>query len=131
MKAKGFPDARWETDRSRCTKLAPETIQRMLTETQTELDHLASAGTPWPENPNCIYQGGFSIGPVNPVSSFDGEYGLWVRSAAFSDGVDTLVLTVIDGEGWLWDYANKCADCGAKQIAAALAADPELAARKV
>ncbi|HEX8004451.1 MAG TPA: hypothetical protein VF519_17320 [Mycobacteriales bacterium] len=131
MKAKGFPNARWETDRAQCTKLAPEEIQRLLSQTQTELDHLASAGSPWPENPSCIYQGGFSIGPVNPVSSFDAEYGLWVRSVAFSDGADTLVLSVVDGEGWLWDYANKCDDCGAKQIAAALAADPELAARNV
>ena len=131
MKAKGFPNARWETNKSLCTKLAPEQIQRMLTQTQTELDHLAASGSPWPENPDCIYQGGFSIGPMNPVSSYDTELGLWVRSVAFSDGTDTLVMTVIDGEGWLWDYANKCDDCGAKQIAAALAADPELAARKV
>ena len=131
MKAKGFPNARWETDKSLCTKLAPEQIQRMLTQTQVELDHLAASGSPWPENPDCIYQGGFSIGPMNPVSSFDSELGLWVRSVAFSDGTDTLVMSVVDGEGWLWDYANKCDDCGAKQIAAALAADPELAARKV
>ena len=131
MKTRGFPDARWETRREECVKLAPETIQKLLSQTQSELDHLAAAGSPWPENPSCIYQGGFSIGPVNPVSSYDAEYGLWVRSVAFSDGADTLVLTVVDGEGWLWDYASKCDDCGAKQIAAALAADPELAARKV
>ena len=48
-----------------------------------------------------------------------------------SDGAQTLVLTVVDGEGWLWDYNSKCTDCGAKQIAATLAADPELAARGV
>ena len=131
MKTRGFPAARWETRASECKKLAPETIQKLLSQTQTELDHLASSGSPWPENPSCIYQGGFSIGPVNPVSSFDTEYGLWVRSVAFSDGADTIVLTVLDGEGWLWDYANKCDDCGAKQIAAALASDPELAARNV
>ncbi|HEV2889286.1 MAG TPA: hypothetical protein VGX28_02840 [Frankiaceae bacterium] len=131
MRTKGFPDARWETKREECAKLAPEEIQKLLSQTQTEVDHLAAAGSPWPENPSCIYQGGFSIGPVNPVSSFDDEYGLWVRSVAFSDGADTVVLSVVDGEGWLWDYANKCTDCGAKQIAAALAADPELAARGV
>jgi hypothetical protein len=37
-------------------------------------------------------------------------------------------MTVVDAEGWLWDYKSKCTDCGAKQISAALAADPELAA---
>ena len=41
------------------------------------------------------------------------------------------MLSVIDGEGWLWDYANKCDDCGAKQIGEGLAADPELKARGV
>ena len=81
---------------------------------------MASAGSPWPENPNCIYQGGFSIGPVNPVTAFDTEYGLHVRAVAIGDGKDTLVLTVIDAEGWLWDYASKCDDCGIKQIGAAL-----------
>ncbi|HVF03534.1 MAG TPA: hypothetical protein VNA20_01720 [Frankiaceae bacterium] len=131
MKTRGFPAARWETDAAKCKPLAPEYLQRLLTDTQVELDHLASSGSPWPENPNCIYQGGFGLGPVNPVSSYDTQYGLWVRSFAMSDGADTLVLTVIDGEGWLWDYAQKCTDCGAKQIAAALAADPELAARHV
>jgi hypothetical protein len=94
-------------------------------------DHAASTGSPWPENPNCIYQGGYGLGPMFPVSSFDQELGLWVRSIAIGDGSDTLVLSVVDGEGWLWDYKNKCEDCGAKQIGEALAADPELAARGV
>ncbi len=116
---------------TKCTPLAPEYLQRVLSDTQVELDHLAAAGSPWPENPNCIYQGGFGIGPENPVKAFDEEYGLWVRSVAFSDGADTLVLSIVDGEGWLWDYANKCDDCGSKQIAAALAADPQLAALHV
>jgi hypothetical protein len=131
MRTRGFPAARWEKDMVKCTPLAPETIQRLLAETQTEVDHLASAGSAWPENPNCIYQGGFSLGPMNPVKAYDAEYGLWIRSVAFSDGNDTLVLSVVDGEGWFWDYDKKCTDCGSKQIAAALAADPELAARKV
>jgi hypothetical protein len=131
MKANGYPAARWETNAAKCKPLAPEYIQRLLTETQTEVDHLASAGSAWPENPSCIYQGGFSLGPQNPVTSYDAEYGLWVRTVAFSDGADTLMLSVIDGEGWFWDYAKKCDDCGTKQIAAALADDPDLAARKV
>ncbi len=67
--------------------------------------------------------GGFGIGPANPVSSFDEEYGLWVRSVAISDGADELVLTIIDGEGYFWDYASKCDDCGVKQLSADLGAD--------
>ena len=79
-------------------------------------DHLASTGSPWPENPNCIYMGGFGIGPINPITEYDDKYGIWVRSFAVSDTVDTLVLTVIDAEGYLWDYKNKCTDCGAKHL---------------
>ena len=126
-----FPGARWERDPVQCRTLAPEYLTRLLTQTKVEVDHLVSAGSAWPENPDCLYMGGFGLGPVNPISSFDTQYGLWVRSLAISDGDQTLVLTVVDGEGWLWDYANKCADCGAKQIAQSLAADPDLAARGV
>jgi hypothetical protein len=127
MKDEGFPDARWEQDRDDCLVADPAFLERLLADTQGELDHLASAGSAWPENPDCLYMGGFGIGPTNPITSFDEEHGLWVRSLALSDGTDTAVLTVIDAEGWLWDYGTKCDDCGAKQLADRLAADPELA----
>ncbi len=129
MQTKGFPTARWETDTVKCKPVAPEYLQRLLTDTKVEVDHLVAAGSPWPENPDCIYQGGFGLGPTNPIKAYDTELGLWVRSVALSDGDQTLVLTVIDGEGWLWDYDQKCDDCGAKQISEALAADPALAAK--
>ena len=126
------PDAskgeRWETDLTKCTRLVSGDVPREL---QNVGDHVASTGSPWPENPDCIYQGGYGLGPNFPVSSFDSELGLWVRTFAVSDGEDTFVLSVVDGEGWLWDYKSKCDDCGAKQIGEALAADPELAARGV
>lgn len=108
----------WETDASKCNQLS----ENFLTNIGDQGDHLMTAGSPWPENPNCIYQGGFGIGPMNGVSAFDEELGLWVRALSLSDGEDTLVLTVIDGEGWLWDYANKCDRCGAKQIGEDVAA---------
>ena len=105
----------WETDAAACRTLDPGFLERLRTNPE-DAAHLASTGSPWPENPSCIYQGGFGIGPMNPVSSFDTELGLWVRSIAIGDGADTIVLTIIDGEGWLWDYATKCGDCGAKQL---------------
>jgi hypothetical protein len=126
-----FPGARWETDPAKCKTLEPAWLQDIPQATLNALDGIANPGSVWPENPSCIYMGGFGLGPMNPVKAFDQELGLWVRSMAFSDGTQTLVTTVIDGEGWLWDYKNKCTDCGAKQIAAALAADPELKARGV
>ncbi|MFP5308649.1 MAG: hypothetical protein ACLGIR_03610 [Actinomycetes bacterium] len=108
---------RWETDRAECATLSPGYVQELLGEPLDELDHIAHTGSPWPENPDCIYMGGFGIGPMNPVTAFDTELGLWVRAVALTDGEDTLVLSVIDAEGHFWEYGSKCDDCGAKQIA--------------
>jgi hypothetical protein len=101
-----FPGARWEQDATRCKTLAPETVQRLITETDGEIDHLASSGSPWPENPDCLYMGGYGLGPMFPITTFDETLGLWVRALAIGDGQDLTVLTVIDGEGWLWDYTT-------------------------
>jgi hypothetical protein len=114
--------ATWNTDMAACRTLDPGFLERLAGHPD-DAAHLADAGSPWPENPDCIYQGGFGIGPMNPVTAFDTDLGLWVRSVAIGDGTDTIVLTVVDGEGWLWDYATKCDDCGAKQLSAELGAE--------
>src|ERR1044071_239058 len=36
----------------------------------------ADTRLPWPENPHCLYRGGFGIGPMNSLTSFDPQYGL-------------------------------------------------------
>jgi hypothetical protein len=128
---KRFPGARWETDMSKCRTLEPDWFADLPTAALNATDGIANPGSVWPENPDCIYQGGFGIGPMNPIKAFDKKLGLWVRSLAMSDGKSTMVLTVVDSEGWLWDFRSKCADCGAKQIAQALANDPALKARHV
>ncbi len=110
----------WEKDRAKCATLSESSLQ----DPPALGDHVASAGSPWPENPNCIYMGGFGIGPTNPVSSWDEDLGLWVRAVALRDRRgDDLVLVVLDGEGWFWDYANKCDDCGIKQLSEQLAGE--------
>lgn len=118
----GDYDGAWETDSDACRTLDPGYLAH-LGASPHDAAHLASVTSPWPENPSCIYQGGFGIGPMNPVSSFDTELGLWVRSLAIGDGTNTIVLTIVDGEGWMWDYATKCDDCGAKQLAEDLGAE--------
>jgi len=125
-----FPGARWERDKAACETLDEDGLDHIVPGVGNEHDHEAVAGSPWPENPDCLYMGGFGLGPVNPIVEFDAD-GLWVRTVAISSGrdddgdgaTDTLMLTVIDAEGWLWDYAEKCDDCGWKQIQARLAAE--------
>ena len=117
----------WERRMEKCATLSEHGAQRLVTETAEMGDHLATAGTPWPENPNCIYQGGFGIGPMNPVTSWDQDLGLYVRAVALRDKQgDDLILVMIDGEGYFWDYASKCADCGVKQITESLASESDL-----
>ena len=115
----------WETDIDRCRTLDPGYLEQLGIHPEDGA-HLASTGSPWPENPNCIYMGGFGIGPMNPVSSFDEELGLWVRSLAIGDGDDTVVLTIVDGEGWLWDYATRCEPCGARELGEELGAELDI-----
>jgi hypothetical protein len=117
----------WERDKTKCATLSESEFENITGDPATEGDHLVTAGSPWPENPNCIYMGGFGIGPMNPVSSWDQELGLWVRAVSLRDRQgDDLVLVILDGEGYFWDYGKKCTDCGSKQIAEALAADKSL-----
>jgi hypothetical protein len=117
----------WEKDPAKCATLSENGVNQLATNTAEMVDHLAAAGSPWPENPNCIYMGGFGLGPMNPVSSWDQDYGLWVRAVALRDkDGDDLVMAILDGEGYFWDYASKCDDCGIKQLTATLAADESL-----
>ncbi|MEO6496823.1 MAG: hypothetical protein ABIO51_04970 [Solirubrobacteraceae bacterium] len=117
----------WERSEAKCATLSENALTSLMDDPVEFGDHLAAAGSPWPENPNCIYMGGFGIGPMNPVTSWDETLGLWVRAVALRDRQgDDLVLVVLDGEGYFWDYGKKCSDCGAKQLTAALAADETL-----
>jgi hypothetical protein len=120
----------WEQDMAKCKTMS----ESFVNDIPANLEHAANAGSPWPENPNCIYMGGYSIGPMNPITTWDTEYGLYVRSFAVSDTKDTLVLTILDGEGYFWDYKSKCpsedgtSDCGSKflgqELGAELGIDP-------
>lgn len=71
----------------------------------------------WPEKTDCIYMGGYGIGPMNPITQWDDEYGLHVRSVALGDGDETVVLTLIDAVYYMGRYNEMCDDCGALTIA--------------
>ncbi|MGH7897254.1 MAG: hypothetical protein ACREQQ_04830 [Candidatus Binatia bacterium] len=74
---------------------------------------LPSQGHGWPfATPNCIYLGGFGIGPARAARSEDAG-GVWVRSIAISNGADTFVYQIIDATGYFYRYQGAaCADCG-------------------
>lgn len=97
----------WETDRAACATLDPS--QEAFEGTVT---HFGDLRVRWAENPDCIYMGGYGIGPMNPITSWDDEYGLWVRSVALNDGSDTIVLTLIDAVYWEAHYNSLCDGCG-------------------
>jgi hypothetical protein len=92
------------------------------------IGHAFDLTSPWPRDPDCIYVGGYGIGPMNAVTDFDTEYGLWARSTALSDGEETLVLTVVDGVYWFGEYATMCDGCGsfalAEELGGELGIDP-------
>jgi len=75
---------------------------------ETEPEHVPDFRVRWNENVNCIYTGGFDLGPAHAVSGFDEEYGLWARATAVSDGEDTVVLLILDASYYFAEYANMC-----------------------
>jgi hypothetical protein len=141
--AEEFPGATWlqgEENRAACTTLSESFVTGLLADPQAQ-GHMAVAGpNPWPENPDCLYMGGFGIGPANPILDWDRApedegyvadddpetgYGLWARTVVLSDGTDTAVITVLDTVGYLYEYATKCEaaqrpGCGARELAVRL-----------
>jgi hypothetical protein len=83
-----------------------------------EVDHLAHsalAGEPggWPRSPDCVYLGGYGIGPARPATSVDPQAGVHVRTLAISNGADTLIWQVFDVVGWFARYRPElCDGCG-------------------
>ena len=105
----------WERDKDKCLPAGTEGVDPEGVQT-----HIADWRNPWIENSNCIYMGGFGVGPSQPVVAFDEEYGLWARSVAFQRGGQTLVLTILDAEGYNGLYNKMCPAeqaCGAYDIA--------------
>ncbi len=85
--------------------------------------HLGDLRLTWPENPSCLYQGGFGIGPMNPITAWDQQYGLWVRTLFISDGRDSFVLSILDGTSYFGKYGKLCDGCGAFDLAEELGAE--------
>ena len=85
----------------------------------------------WPDhNPNCIYLGGYGLGPLRGAQGVD-EAGVWVRSVAISNGARTVVFQVFDTVGFFHRYRNDVCDrCGLLDIREAIAAREGLGSSK-
>ena len=126
-----YPGARWETSDAACKTLEPA-----FDDVEQSATHVADFRVRWAENPDCLYMGGYGIGPMNPITAWDDEYGLWSRSVAMSDAAgDTVVLTLIDGIFWEAYYSSMCPTpastgvkerCGSLELAEDLAAETGL-----
>ena len=111
----------WEKSAAKCETLpANENIGRGL---QEGAQHVTDTRVKWAENPNCIYMGGYGLGPMFAVTSWDDPYGLWVRSVALSDGSKSYVLTTIDAAYILGKYRDMCERCGTFDLAEDLGAE--------
>ena len=78
----------------------------------------------WPAaSPDCIYLGGFGIGPVRPATRL-GHGGVWVRTIAVSNGEKTFIYGIADTVGWFARYESTiCADCGIRDVRQRVAKD--------
>jgi hypothetical protein len=108
----------WKKDLAACGLLDPSTLEQVP---GLLADVLARTGSPWPQDPDCLYLGGYGIGPMNPMVAVDGDHGLQARTVAIrgTDG-GTFVLVVVDGIGWMWERQHTCVGCGAQAIASRL-----------
>lgn len=102
---------------------------------QLDQDHLVASMEDmrgWPAaSPDCIYLGGFGIGPARAAHDVDAG-GVWIRSIAISNGVKTFVYQIADLVGWFSRYdAAVCSDCGILDVRNAIAAQVGLTADDV
>lgn len=114
-----FGGTQWQT--SGCTSIGAGGSNHL------DQDHLVASIEDikgWPgASPDCIYLGGFGLGPVRPAESVD-PGGIWVRSIAISNGERTFVYQITDTVGWFARYdSSVCADCGLLDIRNKISAD--------
>jgi hypothetical protein len=99
-----------------------------IDESNVDTSHpLPGDGHGWPlASKDCIYLAAFGIGPARAAHSLD-DGGIWVRSTAISNGVDTIVLQIVDAPGFLYAYnPADCDRCGIFDIKQKLQTDTGL-----
>ncbi|HUF34062.1 MAG TPA: hypothetical protein VMN58_12730 [Acidimicrobiales bacterium] len=121
-----LPDGQWLVGAS-VRSIAPDEKQwqtegcsEYVSNFPEEVTHLADklivdqTGS-WPASPDCVYLGGYGIGPARAATSVDPHAGVNVRTLAFSNGTSegTVVWQMIDMVGYFSSYRDDlCGDCG-------------------
>lgn len=122
-----FDGETWQ--REGCTNIETGTID--LDHALPEIDPAEPIGTVgelkgWPAaSPDCIYLGGFGIGPVRPATRV-GQGGVWVRTIAISNGEKTFIYGIADTVGWFARYDSMVCetdDCGILDVRERVAGD--------
>ncbi|MFY9588397.1 MAG: hypothetical protein WAT66_13170 [Actinomycetota bacterium] len=115
-------DGTWQTEG--CTEIDEGNLD------QTHL--LPGDGHGWPlASKDCIYLGGFGIGPARAAHSVDNG-GVWVRSIAISNGVKTVVWQIIDATGYFYVYnPMDCDGCGIYDVKQRISADTGIPADNI
>jgi hypothetical protein len=112
------PD-RWQT--TDCVTLDDSAVDPGLTHLADKA--VADMTGSWPRSPDCIYLGGYGIGPMRPATGVDPYAGINVRSVAISNGSDTVLWQIVDMVGFFARYRDDlCDGCGILDIRRAIGA---------
>ena len=112
------PDpARWQT--TDCVALDDSAIDPGLMHLADKA--VADMTGSWPRSPDCVYLGGYGIGPMRPATGVDPHAGINVRSLAISNGEHTVLWQIVDMVGFFARYRNDlCDGCGILDIRRAI-----------
>src|SRR5205085_12081067 len=89
----------WDGDKTPCVKEDQSLIDPGISDLAGAIQtgHVPPG---WPKSPNCIYLGGYGLGPARPATGVDPYAGVNVRTLAISNGKDVIVWQTLDMVGF-------------------------------
>ena len=125
-----FPGARWERDLAKCKPLAPEYVQRLLADTATEVDHLASRRLALAGEPELPLHGRLRPRPDEPHHQLRrGARAVGPRAGASATARTSSCCPSSTARAGCGTTRTSATTAAPSRSASALAADPELAGR--
>ena len=107
------PSAQWVKEQSKCHPPSQDAmVDPTVDPNEPHAGLFPDSSLGWPHNPNCIYLGGFGIGPLRAATGVS-EFGPHVRSIAIGNGAKTVIFQVLDTVGYFHRYRpDVCDGCG-------------------